>query len=152
MTYPSLTAVGTNRTVDVTQLDRAAVFLCFAQATEHEPEPIEQAIRAQYSAAEVLVGHVIDLRSVPAMFRRIAEGVLRTEYEKALKSLPAGETAEDYVIILPDWDGRFVKALGFAEDVSKRMGVAVFGRDGTLLGTAQGEDAADVCLELVAKA
>jgi hypothetical protein len=33
--------------------------------------------------------------------------------------------------------------------VSKRLGVAVFGRDGTLLGTAQGADAVTSTLKLL---
>jgi hypothetical protein len=149
MTYPSLVAVGTNRTIDVSQLDRSAVFLCYAEATQHDADPIEAAVRARYSATDVLVGHVVDLHGVPRMFRGTAERILNSEYEKAVASLPAGETADDYIVILPDWDGMFVRSLGLAEDVSKRLAVAVFGRDGTLLGTAQGDGTADDCLEML---
>ena len=149
MPYPSLTTVGTNRTLDVAHLDRPAVFLCFAQATQGEADPIEAAIRAQYAAAQVLVAHVVDLHGVPGLLRGMAERILRSEYDKAVKALPPAETAEDYVAILPDWDGAFVKAMEFAEDVSKQVGVAVFGRDGTLLGKAQGEGVAGGALRLL---
>ena len=145
----ALTSVGTKRVVDVAHLDRPAVFLCFAQATQDEADPIEAAIRAQYTASQVLVGHVVDLHGVPRMFRGAAERILNSEYEKAVAALPEGATAEDYVVILPDWDGAFVKSLRLAEDVSKRLAVAVFGQDGTLLGTAQGDSATEVCLELL---
>jgi hypothetical protein len=140
--YPPITAVGTGRVVDVANLDRPAAFLCFAQATQHEADPIEAAIRAQYTASQVLVAHVVDLHGVPGMLRGMAERILQSEYEKAVAALPAGEAAEDYVVILPDWDGAFVKAMGFAEDVSKRLGVAVFGRNGTILGKARGDGVA----------
>ena len=149
---PALTSIGTNRTIDVTHLDRLAVFFCFGQETQHDAESIERAIRAQYSAAEVLIGHVVDLHSVPRMFRGMAEGILKSEYDKAVAALSVGETAEDYVVVLPDWDGAFIKSLAFAEDVSKRLGVAVFGRNGTLLGTVQSTDSAPKAIELLERA
>ena len=152
MSYLPLRSVGTERAIDVTKMDRPAVFLCFAQATQNDAPPIEAAIRARYRAAAVLIGDVVDLHRVPGMLRGLAERILRSEYEKAVAALPQGETPADYVVLLPDWDGTFVKSLGFAEDVSKRLGVAAFGRDGTLLGMAQGEHAADECLEMLSKA
>lgn len=147
--YPSLTTVGTERVIDVANLDRPAVFLCFAQATQGEADLIEAAVRIRFTASEVLVGHVVDLNGVPGIFRGVAERILQSEYEKAVAELPKGETAEDYVVILPDWDGAFVKAMRFAEDVSKRLGVAVFRVDGALLGTAQGDGATESCLALL---
>jgi hypothetical protein len=136
----------------VTALDRPAVLLCFAQATQHDADPVEAAVRAKYGAAEVLVGHVVDLHGVPRMFRGVAERILASEYEKAVAALPSGETAADYVVILPDWDGAFVESLGLAADVSQTLAVAVFSKDGRLAGTAQGEGVADACLRLLADA
>jgi hypothetical protein len=135
----------------VAALDRPAVLLCFAQATQHDADPIEAAVRARYSAARVLVGHVVDLRGVPRMFRGAAERIMASEYEKAVAALPAGETAADYIVILPDWDGEFVKSLGFAADVSKQLGAAVFAEDGRLAGIAQGEGVSEACLRLLAE-
>ena len=152
MSQPELTAVGTGRTIDVAHLDRPAVFLCFAQATQHAADPIEAAIRQKYTPAEVLVGQVVDLHTVPRMFRSVAERILNSEYDKAVAALPAGETPEDYVVILPDWDGAFVKSLALPEDVSEQLAIAVFTRDGTLLGTQQGDGAAEACLQLLANA
>jgi hypothetical protein len=140
MPYPTLEAVGSGRVIDVAALERPAVLICFAEATQNGAEAVEAAVRARYGAAQVLVGHVIDLHSVPSLFRGMARKILNQEHAKAVAELPAGETAEDYVVILPDWDGAFVNALGL-EDVSQRLGVAVFAPDGRLLGTAQGGDA-----------
>jgi hypothetical protein len=138
VTYPSLEAIGTQRVIDVVALDRPAVLICYAEATQHGAGAIEASVRERYAAAEVLVGHVIDLHTVPSLFRGVARNILNSEYEKAVAELPAGETAEDYVVILPDWDAAFVTALGLS-DVTKQLGVAVFAADGTLLGLAQGE-------------
>jgi hypothetical protein len=152
MTYPPLSSIGTKRVVDVAHLDRPAVFLCFAQATQAEAGPIEAAIREHYTAAQVLIAHVVDLHAVPGMLRGMAERIMTSEYEKAVQALPPGEAPEDYVVILPDWDGAFVMALGFTEDVSRRLGVAVFGPDETDPATAQGKGAMEASLELVSKA
>jgi hypothetical protein len=139
MPYPTLEAVGSGRIIDVSALDRPAVLICFAEATQHDASAIEAAVRARYSAAQVLVGHVIDLHTVPSLFRGMARGILNQEHAKAVAELPHGETGEDYIVILPDWDGAFVNALNL-DDVSQRLGVAVFATEGTLAGTPQSED------------
>jgi hypothetical protein len=151
MPYPTLEAVGSGRIIDISALDRPAVLICFAEATQHDADAIEAAVRSRYSAAQVLVGHVIDLHTVPSLFRGMARGILNQEHAKALAELPPGETAGDYIVMLPDWDGAFVSALNL-DDVSQRLGVAVFAADGTVLGTAQGGDLAGSILDLLAKA
>jgi hypothetical protein len=125
------------------------VLLCFAQATQGEANAVETAVRAQYTASQVLVGHVVDLHGVPGLMRGMAERIMRSEYEKAIEALPPGETADDYIVILPDWDAAFVKSVVFSEDVSKRLGVAVFWQDGTLLGTAQRDHTVSAVLGLL---
>ena len=148
MPYPTLEAVGTERVIDIASLDRPAVFICYAEATQHGANAIEAAVRERYDASRVLVAHVIDLHTVPRMFHAVARNILNAEYEKAVAALPPGETADDYVIILPDWDGAFVTATGL-EDVTKRLGVAVFAGNGTLSGLASGETAAEETLRLL---
>ena len=148
MPYPTLEAVGTGRVIDVASLDRPAVFICYAESTQLGASDIEAAVRQRHPASQVLVAHVIDLHAVPRLFHAVARNILNAEYEKALAALPPGEAAEDYAIILPDWDAAFVTALAL-DDVTKRLGVAVFAADGTLLGLAQGEDVATVTLRLL---
>lgn len=150
MTYPTLTAIGTGRTLDIAALDAPLVCICFAQATQTGTEAIEAAVRARHATAtDVLIAFVVDLHTVPGLFRGIADGILKSEYEKAVAGLPPDQTPYDDVIILPDWDGGFIGALGFERDVSAQHGVAVFGTDGTLLGTAQGDGAAEATLSLL---
>ena len=145
---PKLEAVGTQRLIDVAALDGPAVFICYAEATQQGAGAIEAAVRERYNAAHVLVAHVIDLHTVPRMFHAVARNILIAEYEKAVAALPPGETAEDHVVILPDWDGAFVAALGL-DDVTKRLGVAVFGPDGMLAGLAQDEEVTAETLRLL---
>ena len=148
MTYPALEAVGTQRIIDPAKLDRPGVFICYSEATQQGAEAIEAAVRERHAASEVLVAHVIDLHTVPGLFRGVARNIMNTEYEKAVARLPPGETEQDYVIILPDWDATFVTATGL-EDVTKRLGAAVFAKDGVLRGLGQGEDAASRTVELL---
>jgi len=82
------------------------------------------------------------------MFRGIAEGIMRGEFDKAVRELAPGQDPFDYVIILPDWDGAFVASTSLA-DVSKRLGVAVFA-NGELVGIVQDEAPVEGVLNLVA--
>ncbi len=131
-------------------LDVPIVMLCYAQATQDSAEPIEAAIRAQHpDAATLLIAHVIDLHGVPSMFRGIADSIMRSEFDKAVRELPAGQEAFDHVIVLPDWDGSFVASTGL-DDVSKRLGVAVLA-GGAITGTAQDDSPLDAVLVLLDK-
>jgi hypothetical protein len=152
MSHPPLTAIGTGRAIDVSLLDRPTVFLCFAQATQNAADPIEAAIRERYPTSEVLVAYVVDLHRVPGMLRGVPERMMKSEFEKAVAALPEAETAEDYVVVLPDWDGAFVKSLDLQDDVSKQLGLAVFRQDGALVGTAQGPGATSICLDMLSEA
>jgi hypothetical protein len=136
--------------LDVADLGAPAVMLCYAQATQDGAEAVEVAIRERYpDPKSLIVGHVIDLHTVPGLFRGVAEGIMKGEFEKAARELPEGESPDDHVIILPDWDGAFVKALAFADEVSKHLGVAVFTHDGKLIGTAQGADMTQALLAML---
>jgi hypothetical protein len=149
MMHPVLTAVGTGRTLDVAALGVPVVVLCYSQATQDAALAVEAGIRANYPDASVLlIAHVIDLSGVPSMFRGIAEGIMRGEFDKAVGELATGQQAFDQVIILPDWDGGFVASTGLT-DVGKRLGVAVFA-EGGLAGITQTEELFEDVLRLLA--
>jgi hypothetical protein len=151
MPYPTLEAIGSGRIINVASIDRPAVLICFAEATQHDADAVEAAVRARYTAALVLVGHVIDLHTVPSLFRGMARGILNQEHAKAVAELPPGESVDEYVVMLPDWDGAFVSALGLT-DVSLRLGMAVFAAGGTLVGTSQGTDVPAEAIRLLEQA
>src|SRR5688572_12921565 len=151
MHHPVLRAIGTDRVIDVSALDVPAVMLCYAQATQDTAGPLEAGIRARYPEdTTVVIAHVIDLHSVPSMFRGIAEGIMRGEFDKAVRELEQGQEAFDHVIILPDWDGSFVTSTGLS-DVSKRLGIAVFVAGG-LAGVVQNEEPLEEVLQMLASA
>lgn len=136
----TLTAVGSGRTLSLAAPGIMTVLICFAQETEAGIQPIEDAVRERWpSAADVLVAHAVDLRKVLSMFRRIAEGILAKEYQKAVEALPAGQDPHDYVVILPDWQGTVAPALGL-EDPTKQLGWAALSPAGVALATGAGPD------------
>jgi hypothetical protein len=148
MYHPVLRAITTDRVIDVSALDVPAVMLCYGQATQDAAGPLEAGIRAHYpDDITVLIAHVIDLHGVPSMFRGIAEGIIRGEFDKSVRELEQGQEAFDQVIILPDWDGSFVASTGLT-DVGKRLGVAVFASSG-LVGVVQTEEPLEEVLRLV---
>jgi hypothetical protein len=95
------------------------------------------------SASDVLVADVVDLRGVPGMFRKIAEGMLASEHKKAVAALRDGRDPQDYVIILPDWQGDVAKAFNLPEP-SKSVCGAVLSADGDVMGTWVGTNTANV--------
>jgi hypothetical protein len=149
VTYPSLTAVVTERVIDPNAIEVPLVLICCGQDTMTAAGAIETAIRARYPDPQALiVAFVGDLHSVPRMLRGVAEGVLRSEYEKAVEGLAEGQMPYDYAIVLPDWDGKAIASFGL-DDVGERAGVAVFAPPGGLVGVAQGDDAAAEALRLL---
>ena len=137
-----LTAVGSGRDVDLSALSVPALLICFAQETQAGIDPIEQAAHERYpDASRLLVAHVVDLHKIPGMLRKVAEGVLGNEHKKAVEELPAGVPAADYVMILPDWDGSAIRALGL-EDPARAVGVVLIRPGGAIAWRYQGAEAA----------
>jgi hypothetical protein len=122
------------------------VLICIAQETEKDAPLIEDAVRDLYPrAGDVLVAHVIDLHKLPSLFRKVAEGVLASEYKKAVAALRDGQAPEDYVVMLPDWQGEVAKAFNLP-DPSTQIGGAVISPDGNVMGTYVGTDASNVLM------
>jgi hypothetical protein len=144
----TLTAVGSGRSFSLQAPGAITLLICVAQETEKDALAVEDSIRARFpSAADVLVVDVIDLRSVPAPFRKIAEGMLASEYRKAVDALADGQQADDYVIILPDWQGDVATAFNLPEP-SQSVGGAVLSADGEVMGTWVGTNTDNVMMLL----
>jgi hypothetical protein len=138
----TLQAVGSGRKFDLSAPGRPVLLICFGQETRDGVGAIEAAARRQYaSAGELLVGHVIDLHKVPGLLRKVAEGVLAAEHRKAVEALEPGQPADEYVVILPDWDGGAVRSLGL-EDATRAIGLALLRGDGNVAWRYQGPDPA----------
>lgn len=137
---PTLKAIGSNREVSLSALGKPAVLLFHTQETAEAAAKVNETLRAQsdYQSCESLfIANIVDLHSVPKLFRGFAEKAMKESYEKAAASLPAGADPTDYVLILLDWDGGITKAFGL-KDTNKTAGVAVMETSGNIVGSYQG--------------
>ncbi len=138
----TLEAVGSGRKVNLGELRTPAVLIFHGPSNASEASRINAEIRTTYPrASEVLVANVVDLDGVPKLFRSFAGREMKKAYEKAAAALPAGASPEEYVVVLPDWDGKATKAFGLAE-VEERPAVVVL-KDGRVVGAAQGDGLAE---------
>ena len=149
----TLKAAGSGREVTLNAIGRRSMLLFHTADTSEDAERINQAIRAvdvYQTCTSITIANVVDLHSVPKLFRNFAEKSMRESYDKASKSIPQGEGPQDYVIILPDWDGKVTKGFGLG-DTSKVVGLAVLDAQGGVVGTYQGSEPERHALELLHK-
>ncbi len=149
----TLKAAGSGREVTLNAIGKRSVLIFHTADTSEDAERINQAIRAvdEYQPCEsVTIINVVDLRSVPKLFRSFAEKSMRESYDKASKSIPQGQNPQDYVIILPDWDGKATQGFGLG-DTSKVVGLAVLDEQGGVTGTYQGSEPELHALKLLQK-
>ena len=148
----TFTAIESNRKVDLANVEVPTVVMLVAQGSADAVEPVAQAVRAKYpDISQVRTASIIDLRSIPRLMRKMAESVLGGRYKERAKELEAGRDPKEWVVIIPDWDAKAMKAFGF-EDVSQQMAVVVVAPGGKLIGTYQGPDAPAAVLEMLARA
>ena len=148
----SVTAAGSGRRLTLGELGVPIVLLFVWQETSAVVDPVHRAIRDKYPlASQVLFASLADLRGIPRIFKGMVEREMSKGYREAAAELPEAARPEDYVIIIPDWDGRVCKAVGL-RDTQKVPGLAVLDADGGLVGVYQGDDPVQATLDLLSKA
>lgn len=150
---PALKAIGSNREVNLNKIGKPVVLLFHTQETAEAAASVNAALRAQddYKSCDTLIiANVVNLKSVPKLFRGFAEKAMKESYEKAASSLPPEVDPKGYVLILPDWDGSITKAFGL-KDTNKVAGIAVLDNSGKIVGTHQGADIEKSAQQLLIK-
>jgi hypothetical protein len=148
----TLKAIGHGRQLTFNALGRPAVLIFVARETSEQPPPVVTAIREKYATADdVMIANVADGRPFPRLIRKIAERIMKSSYNDAVKNLEPGRKPEDYVLIVPDWDGALLRLLGI-DDVTKMIAVAVINGRGDLIGVYQGDDPQSHVLEMLERA
>ncbi len=148
----TLKANGHGRQLTFNRLGVPAVLICVARETSDLVSPVVSKIRETYETADqVLIANIADTRPFPRLIRKIAEQIMKSSYNDAVKNLQPGHKAEDYVLIIPDWDGDLLKPLGI-DDVTKTIAVAVIDAQGGLVGVYQGDEPASHALEMLERA
>lgn len=130
----TLQAVVSERTVSLDDPDVLTVLIFHGEDTADAASEVNFAIRQAFpSASRVLIASVVDLGYVPEMFHGLARDVMRAAFYKEKDAyLPEGYSADDYIVILPDWRGEVTRAFGF-EDVDETLGVVVLEERGRVL-------------------
>ena len=133
------------------KIGKPAVLIFHTQETTEAAAQINQAIRAESNYANcdsMFIANMVDLHSVPKLFRGFAEKAMKESYEKAADSLTKGLAPHEYIFILPDWDGKTTKAFGL-KNVNKKAAFVTLDKCGDITGMYQGVDPAANALELL---
>jgi hypothetical protein len=148
----TLAAYGHGREIAFGAPGCVMVLLCVARETSEQAQPIVRAIRDVYpDASQVLVCNIADLRSIPRLIKPIVQQLMKSSYNTAVEHLAPGRTAEDHVLIMPEWEGDLLGPLGIA-DVTKTVAVVVLAPDGRVLLRYQGDEPAARALDAIAAA
>ena len=147
----TLTAIGSKRKIDLRQTGIITLLVCHGQESAAEATQVHTAIRQRYPlSSTLLAASLVNLKIVPKMFRGITETVIRKAYQEATTKLEEGQQPEEYIVILPDWDGSVTASLGL-HNTSSVAGVAVLDGGGNVLETFQGADLAATTISLLEK-
>jgi hypothetical protein len=148
----TLKAIGHGRQLTFNALGKPAVVICVARETSEQPQPVVDVIREKYPTPDqVMIVSVADGRAFPRLIHKVAEQIMKSSYNDAVKGLEPGMNPEEYVLIAPDWDGALLTPLGF-DDVTKAIGVAVIDAGGNVVGAYQGDDPQAHVLALLERA
>jgi hypothetical protein len=148
----TLKANGHGRRITFDAIGTTTVVVCVARETSDQALPVRDAVRERWpEASDVLVINLADGRPFPRLIRKIAEQIMKSSYNSAVAHLKPGRRPEDYVLIVPDWEGAVLTALGL-EDVSKTIAVAVIDKQGDVIGVYQGDDPPSHAVALLERA
>jgi hypothetical protein len=148
----TLKANGHGRQLTFNRLGVTTLLVCVARETSDMASPVVTAVREKYPTADqVLIANIADARPFPRLIRKVAEQIMKSSYNDAVKNLQPGRKPEDYILIVPDWDGALLGPLG-VDDVTKTIAVAVIDARGGLVGVYQGSDAAAEALAMLERA
>lgn len=136
----TLEAVVTERDVLLAAPELLTVLIFHGEDTADAASEVNFAIRQAFpSASRVLIASVVDLGYVPEMFRGLARDAMQAAFYKESNTyLPEGYSAEDYIVILPDWEGDVTEAFGF-ENVDEMLGIVVIEERGRVLLVEQAD-------------
>jgi hypothetical protein len=148
----TLEAVGHGRKLRLDAIGAPAVLIFVSRGTSGLARSVVDDIRARYPmASQVVVATVADLRGIARLTRPVARARMKESYARAVARLGEGQSPEEYVLILPDWDGAVITALGIA-DPGKAVAVAVIDGAGNVTGVYHGFDSASRALALLEQA
>lgn len=148
-----LTAIGAARVIGGPPGRIAPLLLIFHEGAGAETAiQINGTLRAIYPHIEQLqIASVVNLKHVPHYMRSAQEFNLSIIYQNVAKGIPPFCSPSDYVLILPDWEGKVTHAFGM-EKPSYNLGFAVITSPWQLFGTYIGLEPQAAAIEMLAAA
>ncbi len=147
----TLTAIGSGRKIDLRQTGILTLLVCHGRESAEEATQVHTAVRQRFpQPSTLLAASLVNLKIVPRMFRGVAESAIRKAYQEAVTRLEQGQKPEEYIVILPDWDGSVTAALGL-HNTASTPGVAILDGEGNVLEIFQGDDLASTAIRLLEK-
>jgi hypothetical protein len=148
----TLKAIGHGREITFNRIGVPALLVCVARETSDQPPAVIEPVRERWpNASDVLVVSLADARPFPKLIRKIAEQIMKSSYNDAVKNLQPGRSPEDYVLIVPDWEGKVLAPLGI-DDVSQQIAIAVIDGAGEVVGVYQGDEASSQAIAMLERA
>ena len=125
---------------------RRIVLIFPLQGTAPTARLISRAVRARHPEPEdVLVASVIDLSIVPPVYWISVSLILNQAYDRATDELPPDVDPSEYVVILPDWNGRVSRAYG-ARNTGRAAAIVVVDEESNVALSYQGEHSVEAVL------
>lgn len=110
---------------------RKTVLVFHGPKTQNAPKEVGKGVRAEHAdAGEVLVVNVVNLKAMGGMWKKVASAQITQTYNKLAEKI--GEGAEEYVIMVTDWDNAIGPEFG-VENSDKTPAVVVLDAEGTIL-------------------
>jgi hypothetical protein len=148
-----LTAVGAARIVGGPPGPAAPLLLVFhGYIGADNAVQINAALRERYPSVEQLqIASIVDLHHIPRFMRTAVELTLAAAYRQSAAKIPDYRDPKDYVIILPDWEGKVTSAYDMSERVND-IGLALITPGWQLFDRYLGPDPSKSALAMVERA
>lgn len=136
-----LTAIGAARVVGGPPGPSKPLLLVFhGHAGSGTAVKINVALREHYPSVEqLLTASVVDLRHIPRYMRAAVELTLSAAYRQSAKEVPEHLDPTEYVVLVPDWDGKVTSAYGMDQRVND-VGLVLITSPWTIFDSYTGSD------------
>lgn len=145
-----LTAIGAARVVGGPPGPSTPLLLIFhAHAGSEFAFNINAVVRQSYPTIEELqIASVVDLRHIPRYMRAAVELTLSAAYRQAAKRIPEDRDPTEYVVIVPDWEGKVTTSFGMQERV-KDIGLVLIAKQWQIVDSYSGSDPIENAVKMV---
>lgn len=145
-----LTAIGASRIVGGPPGPATPLLLIFHDhAGAQTAFEINHLLRTEFPDIERLqIASVVGLHRVPRFMRSTVEQTLHAAYQDAAAAIPPTHSPTEYVLIVPDWEGKVSNAFGM-DDTPGQVSIALVVPPWKTFGTYSGEEPEMAALHMV---